>query len=169
MALYLLDANVLITARDTYYDFIMVLEFWTWLEYHARVGNVKMTTETLSEILDGPLKQGKDLLYDWVNKKAVRAYLDGGPANIKNVQHVLAHGYGSGMTDAQINGLRADPFLVAHGMAASGCIVVSNEHTKPSRAPHNRKVPDACNILGVRCINGATFIRELGFNTTWAP
>lgn len=167
MALYLLDANVLITARDTYYDFGMVPEFWNWLAHHAKAGNVRMPNETLSEILDGSLKRGKDLLYDWVNEKDSKAALDYGSADIQHVQHVLSIGDGVGTTEEQISALRADPFLVAHGMAASGCTVVCNEHSKPSRAPHNRKVPDACDKLGIRCINGAAFIRELGFSTAW--
>eukprot|EP01037_Dinobryon_pediforme_P012863 gene12863-12963_t len=110
-------ANVLISARDTYYDFNMVPEFWRWLEFHAGNGTIRMPNETLSEILDGTPKYGKDLLYDWVNQKSLRNALDLGPAKLEDVQRVLADGYGPAMTDEQIGALRADPFLVAHGLA----------------------------------------------------
>jgi hypothetical protein len=40
--LYLLDANVLITANNTYYPIDQVPEFWSWLQYQAASGYVKV-------------------------------------------------------------------------------------------------------------------------------
>jgi len=41
--IYLLDANVLITASNSYYPIDRVREFWDWLLYQANSNRVKMT------------------------------------------------------------------------------------------------------------------------------
>ena len=51
--LYLLDANVLITAHNKYYDIEQVPEFWQWLRYQGETGNVKLPLEIVEEITGG--------------------------------------------------------------------------------------------------------------------
>jgi hypothetical protein len=51
--LYLLDANVLITASNLYYPVDAVPEFWAWLAHNGAAGNVKMPLETFEEVKDG--------------------------------------------------------------------------------------------------------------------
>ena len=60
--LYLLDANVLITASNSYYPLDQVPEFWSWLQHQAQLGTVKVPIEIMEEILAG-FKKG-DLLLD---------------------------------------------------------------------------------------------------------
>jgi hypothetical protein len=43
--LYLFDANVLITAGNTYYPIDQVPEFWEWLHYQGMAGNIKLPLE----------------------------------------------------------------------------------------------------------------------------
>jgi len=52
--LYLLDANVLITANNTYYPVDRVAEYWEWLIYMSKSGYVKMPLEIFEEVKDGP-------------------------------------------------------------------------------------------------------------------
>jgi hypothetical protein len=43
--LYLFDANVLITANNTYYPIDQVKEYWAWLQYQGETGNIKLPAE----------------------------------------------------------------------------------------------------------------------------
>jgi hypothetical protein len=58
--LYLFDANVLITASNTYYPIDQIPEFWEWLQFQGRGGNIKLPLEIMEEILAG--KKDEDLL-----------------------------------------------------------------------------------------------------------
>lgn len=166
--LYVIDTNVLITARDQYYGFDQVPEFWDWLLHQAKAKNIGVPREALDEILDGKPHHGKDLLYEWARSKDNEPILDLGAANIDLVQHVLEHGYSSNLTEDQVSALRADPFIVAHALAdRGGRCVVSNENPKPTRQPHNRKIPDACAKLNIRCVPATNFIRLMKFSTKW--
>jgi predicted deacetylase len=51
--LYLIDANVLITAHNTYYPIDRVPEFWEWLAEKAKSGDIKMPLETYEEAKSG--------------------------------------------------------------------------------------------------------------------
>jgi hypothetical protein len=56
--LYLLDANILITANNSYYPLDQVPEFWSWIQYQGESGNVKIPLEILEEIQAG--RKGND-------------------------------------------------------------------------------------------------------------
>ena len=43
--LYLLDANVIITAHNTYYPIDRVPEFWEWLQHRGQSDQVKIPIE----------------------------------------------------------------------------------------------------------------------------
>ncbi len=43
--LYLLDANTLIDAKRDYYPIDRVPEFWNWLVFHEKQGNIKIPVE----------------------------------------------------------------------------------------------------------------------------
>ena len=62
--LRLLDANVFITAKNTYYDFDLVPAFWTWLEGQAAAGTLASTDLVYRE-----LRAGGDDLADWIGSR----------------------------------------------------------------------------------------------------
>jgi hypothetical protein len=51
--LYLFDANVLITAKNTYYPIDQIPEYWEWLQFQGSAGNIKLPLEIMEEILAG--------------------------------------------------------------------------------------------------------------------
>ena len=59
--LYLLDANVLITAANTDYAIGRVPEFWAWIRHQGTTGTVKIPVEIYEEILAGR-REGDELL-----------------------------------------------------------------------------------------------------------
>ena len=109
--LYLLDANVLITAKDSYYPVDAVPEFWEWLEHMGRRGNVKIPLEIFEEIKEGPKRPERDLLFDWIQQAHVRqALLLDEAVDLALVQRAVNEGYAPDLTDAEVDELGRDPF-----------------------------------------------------------
>lgn len=167
--IYLLDANVLITAHTSYYPLDVVPEFWAWLAHNGAAGNIKIPIDTYEEVRDGGNNQGKNPLYTWIRDEAVRtALLLPGEVDADLVRYVVHNGYATDLNDHEIEALGRDPFLVAHALSdhANRC-VVTTEVSKPGKQRQNRKIPDVCAGLGVRCCDPFTLLRTLRFSTNW--
>lgn len=164
--LYLLDANVLITASNTYYPIDQVPEFWSWIQHQGTLGNVKIPVEIMEEILAGR-KKG-DLLLDWMKEKenddALRLdeAVDGDP-----VRKIVYDGYAPDLTDDELEEVGRDPFLIAYCMAAPERCVVTTEVSKKNKKRQNRHIPDVWDSLSVRWCNLFQVNRALGFHTGW--
>lgn len=163
--LYLLDANVLITAHNQYYPIDMVPEFWEWLLHMADANHIKMPVETFEEVKEG--HEGE--LYQWINAEGLEDRLllpeDVDPAL---VQTVLNQGYAPDLSDTELEQVGQDPFLIAHALAdPNNRRVVSVEVSKPTKLRANRKVPDVCVSVGVTSCHPFVMLRQLGFTTNW--
>lgn len=169
--LYLLDANVLITAHQLYYPVDGVPEFWSWLAHKGGNCELKMPLETFEEVRDGGNDAERDLLYGWVQQEANKAaILFDEEVNGALVQRVLDDGYAPDLTDDEIEQIGRDPFLIAYALAspADRC-VVSTEVSAPRKQRQNRRVPDVCATLGVGCCDTFAMLRALRFTTRWRP
>ncbi|NYE31201.1 hypothetical protein HDE78_004185 [Rhodanobacter sp. K2T2] len=164
--LYLLDANILINANRDYYPVEAVPEYWSWLANLAGQHIVKMPSETFDELKGGDAE--RDVLRGWANDAEVAPILRlPGTAEVGLVRRVLRE-YASDLTDIEVAEVGKDPFLIAHGLADVGTrVVVSAEISAPSKKRANRKVPDICKGLGIRCIDAFQMNRELQFRTDW--
>lgn len=161
--LYLLDANALISAHQTWYGLNRVPEFWTWLHHHGDVNALKMPQETYGEV-----EGGTDALAAWIKDAAIKkALLLNETDYLANVQGVLAK-YGTGLSEADLITIGMDPFLIAAALGHSDRCIVSAEVSRPSRTGPRRHVPDVCSDLGVSCINPVQFIAALDFTTGWS-
>ena len=167
--LYLLDANTLITAHNTYYAVDRVPEFWDWLTHHGAAGRVKMPVETYEEVKGGTGNAEKDKLFERVQTKAFKsAVVLGEEVDIGIVQRVLAHGYAPDLLDTEIEQIGRDPFLIAYALVdAQHRCVVTGEASRPSAQRANRRVPDVCAALGAKSCNIVTLIHQLNFTTAW--
>jgi Domain of unknown function (DUF4411) len=164
--LYLLDANILITACNTYYPIDQVPEFWTWLQQKGADGHVKIPQEVMEEIEAG---RDEDPLKAWVSSDVNKgALLLAGTVDAALVQQVVAVGYAPDLTDDEVEKIGRDPFLIAYALVniADRC-VVTTEVSKPSAQRQNRKVPDVCTAVGVQCVGPFALNRALGFHTGW--
>lgn len=72
--LYVLDANVLITAHNQYYPIDAVAEYWGGLVHVGSQGLVKMPYEIFDEVKDGPGGE-TDLLFAWLRHQETKAAL----------------------------------------------------------------------------------------------
>lgn len=158
--IYLLDANVLIRAHEDYYPLDGVPQFWDWLLTTAAAGQIKMPTEIHEEIAISTRDLGA-----WASEQAVIEALvlqeDVDPALLNQV---LEQGYGPDLTEADIEKIGRDGFLVAYALAAPDKrTVITKENSKPSAQKGNRKVPDVCDAVGVQWRRDFPVFKELGF------
>lgn len=166
--LYLFDANVLITASNTYYPIDQIPEFWSWVQYQGKLGNIKIPVEILEEILAG--RKRDDPLLDWIGDKENRNALElDDTVDAAVVQEVVNKGYAPDLTDVELLVVGRDPFIIAYCMGSTERCVVTTEASAPSKKRQNRKIPDVCNSLGVNCCNPFYVNRILGFTTAWKP
>ena len=170
--MFILDADVLIRAKKTYYQFERVPEFWDWLAHQAEIGEVKMAAETWDKIGNKP-RGRRDDLAEWaiVNKDnlvvADRSY----DARFGEVLEQYERTNGSPLTEADIVRIGDDYQLIACALQ-NGAAVVSGEVASNAIGP-SRKVPNVCDDLGVECIDldglkGVPgLVDRLDFRTNW--
>lgn len=164
--LYLLDANVIITAKDHYYAIDQVPEFWDWLVHQGRAGKIKMPFETFEEVSAGRDKDHP--FFAWRKDKATsEGLLLEEKVDPGAVQRVIAEGYAPDLSDDEVSYIGRDPFLVAYALDRPDRTVVTTETPKPRATRQNRKLPDVCAHFGVPCINTFQLTRALGWRTNW--
>lgn len=166
---YLLDANVLITANNLYYPVDAVPEFWEWLAHQAAAGTIKMPIETYEEVRDGSTDEERDPLFAWVQEAEHReAILLPDAVAPDLVRRILEEGYAPDLRDDEIEAIGRDPFLIAHALAApADRCVVTTEVSSPRKQRQNRRIPDVCADMGVPCCDTFAMLRALRFSTRW--
>lgn len=156
---FLLDANVLIRAHEDYYPVDRVPQFWDWLLAEAIAGHVRMPFEIYDEIASA-----NGLLKDWITDRTVReAMVLVEEVDSAIFNRVLQTAYGPDPTDAELEEAGRDPFLVTYGLMVPGRTVVTKEVSRPSKRRGRRKVPDACNDVGVSWVTDFAFFRQRNF------
>ncbi|MFY9748502.1 MAG: DUF4411 family protein [Acidobacteriaceae bacterium] len=165
--IYLLDANVLITANSTYYPLDQVPEFWSWVFFQATSTQIKIPQEIMEEIEAG--RKDDDPLLDWIRTPEIKdALLLDEAVDAALVQSVVSKGYAPDLSDDDIEKLGRDPFLIAYAFSdPKDRTVVTTEVSRPSAQRANRKVPDVCQDLGVLSCGPFALNKALGFSTGW--
>lgn len=165
--LYLLDANVLITANSTYYPLDQIPEFWSWVLHQATSNQIKIPREIMEEIKAG--RRDDDPLLDWVSTADIEsALLLDEVVNVSLVQRVVSTGYAADLRDDEVERIGRDPFLIAYALAApADRTVVTTEVSKPSTQRANSKIPEVCEALGALCCGPFALNKALGFKTNW--
>lgn len=157
MTLYLLDANVVITAHETYYPVHRIPRYWEWLLEQATAGVIKMPHRIFEEVRPEP-----GPLADWLKRPDVKEAFILREQTV-GVRDVLVTGYAPDLDDVEIETIGKDPFLIAAARAAPDRVVVTKEVSKPSKTRANRKVPDVCKDLGIVAINDFRLYSVLKF------
>jgi len=164
--LYLLDANVLITAHNTYYPIHVVPEFWDWLIYKASNNQIKVPLEMFEEIITGAKK---DDLKTWIEKPDTKkALLLNEEVDRVLVSQVFDKGYGPDVTETEAEQIGRDPFLIAYGLAdVKNRCVVTVEVSALGKKREKRKIPDVCTDFSVQSCNPFVLYHLLEFSTRW--
>ena len=159
----LLDANVFITAKNSYYGLDLVPAFWTWLEQQAAAREIASTDMVYDE-----LRAGSDELAEWVkDRRELIFHIESTSAVVAG--HVATLGswaQGAGYKQHVVEDFLdcADPFLV--GAAAEFGLIVVTQETPAGQRRRKVKIPDACAQLSVTCENTFEMMRALGARFT---
>ena len=170
--LYLLDANTLINAKNDFYQFDRVPEFWDWLVYHGEQGNIKISVEIYDEFRDTKNSAGKkDALAEWADLQNVKAaLLLEEQVDPTHIQNVIKNGYKlSNVTDQDTEEMGQDPFLISYVYNDNRnprCIVTA-EGSKITQTGARSKIPDICDILGIKHHKPVDLINILDFRTNF--
>lgn len=146
---YLIDTNVLIEAKDRYYNFERVPAFWSWMEAEHEKGLLFSVAKVLTE-----LSGRKDELERWAKKLPKGFFLQPDTATTKVMAHLTDwasnhHNYSDLAVQEFLDS--ADYVLVAHG-CAHNFTVISQEQPAPD-AKKRIKLPDACNSVDVEWLH----------------
>lgn len=151
---YLVDANVLIEAKDRYYAFAFCPAFWDWLAQQKTAGTVLSVKAVGDEI-----SAGKDELTVWSAEHGAAFFVAPDEQTIAAMATVSAT-----VNTMQVHGqpytpaakaeffAGADYYLISHALA-HGHTVVTNEtgHAQGQQPSLKRlKIPNVCNAVGVQ-------------------
>jgi predicted nucleic acid-binding protein len=155
--MYLVDANILIDAKNRYYAFDIAPGFWAWLDQAHRNEQVISIDAVRDELL-----AGHDELADWA--KARRDFfLPADQLTVQNFAPLSTWAASQNYKPAALQEFtrdQADFALIAHA-AGHGDIVVTNEQPRPD-SRKKVKIPDACAAMGVRTADIFTVLRMTG-------
>ena len=155
--MYLLDANVLIEAKNRYYAFDIAPGFWAWLD----TAHQKSLACSIQAVRD-ELLAGEDELAQWAGANA--AFFR--PIDQGTTQHfaaLTAWAQSGNFTQAALNeftGANADYLLVAYAQEHQHTVV-----THERSQPNSRKrvlIPDACMAMGVDTLDTFQMLRQTG-------
>jgi hypothetical protein len=151
---YLLDANIFITAKNSHYGFDIVPGFWDWLD---KSHNAKILCSI--EAVWNEIDIGKDDLTTWA--AARRALFVKPDAKVTpSLTAVAAWASAGAFTNAAVADFlaSADYELVAYAHAYKH-VVVTYEQPQPN-AKKRILIPNACLGVGVKWMNPYTMLRN---------
>jgi predicted nucleic acid-binding protein len=154
---YLVDADVLIQAKNAHYRFDVVPGFWDWLDEAHVAGRVYSVTAVRQELIGGG-----DELADWVKDResfflAPDNLVTDSMAEVSTWATTQQPPY-EGAAVAEFLAA-ADYYLVSHARA-HGLTVVTAEVAADT--VKKVKIPNACRGLGVPCTNVFAMLQAEG-------
>lgn len=161
--MYLLDANIFITAKNLHYGFDFVPAFWEWLDQGHSAGILRSTGKVRKELMTVA-----DELSTWTRERE-GLFLEPDEAMIPSMQKLSAWARSGRFTSAAADEfLRvADYELVAYAHAHGHTVVT---HERPNQLARKRiLIPEACDELGVRWMDPYTMLRASGVRFVLAP
>lgn len=152
--MYLLDANIFITAKNLHYGFDFVPAFWEWID-QGHVAGILCSTDKVRQ----ELAAGADELSVWAGKRSA-LFLSPKASTLPSLQAVTQWAYSGNFTAAAISVFlgSADFELVAFAHAHGHTVVT---HERPNLLSKKRiMIPDACDALGVPWIGPFEMLRQ---------
>lgn len=155
--MHLVDANILIDAKNRYYAFDIAPGFWAWLEQGHRTGKLISIDAVRDELL-----QGDDELAEWARGRR-DFFLPTDQLTVQHFRPLSEWARRQNYRQSALNEFssdRADFLLIAHAIG-HGDTVITNEQPSP-QARKRVKIPDACAAMGVATADIFTVLRTTG-------
>lgn len=143
---YLLDSDVFIQASNLHYQFAFCSAFWDWIDREHATGKILSIDRVLKEIRDGLFGELKPWAEARPSLFIKSADIETSECNTR-VALWVSQNYDEAGYEKFFAG--ADFVLVGYALAHNH-IVVTQENTKGGKKV---KIPDACDAMGVKCIN----------------
>jgi len=150
---YLLDANVFITARNLHYGFDFCPAFWDWLDLAHQHGRVFSIQRVADELTDEELAQWVALQSDTFFLPADATTLPALRTVAEWVNNQNQYTAAAKNTFLQV----ADYYLVAQALAGGHTVVT---HEQPANSRNQIKIPDVCLGVGVSYLNPFEMLRR---------
>ena len=141
---YLLDTNVFVSAKRTYYGFGLCPGFWEWLDQAHATGIVASVEAVYDELIDFG-----DELSEWARARRP-FFLPVTTSELVSVARVNRWANDSAAYDAAAKtefASVADSFLIAQALAGGHTVVT---HEVISDSKKRIKIPNAATALGVK-------------------
>lgn len=164
---YIIDSDVLITAKNLYYAFDLCPGFWESLIHHHREGRLFSIDRVRGELLAG--RKTEDLVR-WVREDLPPSFFHAvdtdavTSAYSEIMMWVQRHPNYFDYAKAKF-ATGADGWLVAYARV-HGAIVVTNEQPAPD-AKKEIKLPDVCDQFEVKRRNTFSMLRALAIRFHW--
>lgn len=164
---YILDSDVFIAAKNSYYAFAICPGFWDSLIHHYGTGDVRSIDRVRGELLAG--RKTEDLV-KWVKEQLPTAFF------LDTNEKAVASAYGRIMLWVQRNpqyfgqakakfATEADGWLVAYAMAHD-VTVITNEQPRP-QARNRILLPDVCSQFNVNYKDTFGMLQDLSVRYEW--
>ena len=151
---YLLDANVLISAKNLYYGFDFCPGFWDWIVQSHDQGLVR----SVEKVGDEVQALGDDLS-EWAKMRGSAFFTPPDAADLPALGTVSDWATRQDYEATAINTFlqTGDYYLVGQALAGRHTVVT---HEVPSASRKKIKVPDVCIGLQVKCITPFEMLRS---------
>jgi hypothetical protein len=151
---YLIDSDVLITAKNRYYAFPICPGFWDSLLFWHSLGRVHCIDRVRQELLNG---SPDDDLVQWVNRFDVFREIMLWAQRHSRYTDAAKAKFASG----------ADGWLVAYSKV-NETVVVTNEQPAPE-SKKEIKLPDVCDEFTVPYTDTFSMLHNLGVHYQFSP
>ncbi len=149
---YCLDANVLIQAWQKYYNPKFCPDYWKILTELGKMGKI-----FIPELVYEEITRTEDDLSKWLKESKIPINKISEPVII-HIRKILED-YPLLVDNTKARSL-ADPCVIAHALHENATVVTKEE--KVTALSSNRiKIPNVCDNMGIRWINGFQLIDEL--------
>lgn len=165
---YVLDSDVFIAAKNSYYAFAICPGFWDSLIHHHGAGNIRSIDRVRTELLAG--RPTEDLV-QWVKSSLPAEFFLGtdDEAVTSAYERVMLWVQRSPQYFDQAKAkfaTEADGWLVAHAMVHNGT-VITNEQPRP-QSRNRVLLPDVCTQFDVTYNDTFFMLKDLGARFEWA-
>jgi hypothetical protein len=159
--MHLLDANVFITAKNTYYGTDFAPGFWEWIAAEYATCDLRSVVAVREELL-----AQEDELSDWARQLPSEFWLEETAADVAALRELAGWamaGEARFRQEARTDFLAsADYRLLAQALAGAHT-VVTHEVAQPE-GKKKIKIPDVCNAFRVALREPFELFRELGLH-----